>query len=73
MTPLITSRADLVPVLRESVVAALDAIPPTTRWALQIVGFVEGGRDMHAQVPHLARKAMDVLPSSGDDPQPVAR
>ena len=73
MTPLITARADLVPVLREAIGAALDAIAPTTRWALQIVGFVEGGREMHAQVPELAEKAMTVMPCSGDDPQPVGR
>lgn len=72
MTPLITAYGDLVPVLREAVVAALDAISPATRKALQITGFVEGGRDMHGRVLEFAAKAMSVLPLSGSDPEPVA-
>ena len=72
MTPLITAYGDLVPVLREAVVEALDAISPATRKALQITGFVEGGRDMHGRVLEFAAKAMSVLPLSGSDPEPVA-
>lgn len=72
MTPLITAHGDLVPVLREAVVAAVKTIAPATRAALQISGFIEGGREMHAQVLELAAKAMTVMPHSGDDPEPVA-
>lgn len=72
MTPLITAHAELVPALREAVVAAVDAIAPATRAALQIDGFVVGGREMHAQVVGLAAKASTVMPQSGDDPESVA-
>lgn len=72
MTPLFTAHAEHVPVLREAVVAAMDAIAPTTRTALQIVGFVAGGREMHGQVLGLAAKAMAVMSSSGDDLDPAA-
>ena len=72
MTPLFTAHAELVAVLREAVGAAMETIPPATRTALQIGGFVEGGREMHARVMELAAKAMTVMPRSGDDPEPVA-
>lgn len=72
MTPLFTAHAELVSVLRASVVAAVDAIAPATRMALQIDGFVAGGREMHGQVPGLAAKAMTVMLRSDDGPAPVA-
>jgi ABC-type phosphate/phosphonate transport system substrate-binding protein len=72
MTPLITTFAALVPALREAVAAAVDAIAPATRAALQIDGFVVGGREMHAQVLELAATAKTVMPLSGEDPEPVA-
>ncbi len=72
MTPLITANAELVPVLREAVVAALDAVDSATRTALQLVGFVDGGREMHGQVRELAAKAMTVMPHSDGDPEPIA-
>ena len=72
MTPLFSARSDLVPVLRESVLAAVDAIDPATRTALQIDGFVVGGREMHDRVLEFAAKASTVMPRSGDDPEPMA-
>ena len=72
MTPLITAHSELVGVLREAVAAAVKAIAPPTRTALQIDGFVVGGREMHDRVLHLAAKASTVMPRSGDDPEPAA-
>lgn len=73
VTPLFTARAELVPLLRDAIGAALDALTPQTRLALQIDGFVAGGREMHAQVLGLAARAMSVMPRSEDDPEPVAQ
>ena len=72
MTPLITSHSELVGVLREAVAAAVREIAPPTRTALQIDGFVVGGRAMHDGVLGLAAQASTVMPRSGDDPEPVA-
>lgn len=72
MTPLFTAHAELVPILREAIGAAMETIAPATRAALQIGGFVEGGREMHARVTELAETAVTVMPCSGDDPEPVA-
>lgn len=72
MTPLFTSRAALVPLLRDAIAAAVFALEPETRAALQIEGFVAGGREMHDQVLGLAARAMSVMPTSGADHEPVA-
>lgn len=72
ITPLFTAYADLVPMLREAVVAAVNELTPATRAALQIDGFVVGGREMHGRVMELAAKAMAVMSSSGDDLDPAA-
>ncbi len=72
ITPLITAHAELVGVLRDAVAAAVKAMAPPIRTALQIDGFVVGGREMHAQVLELAARAGTVMPLSGVDPEPVA-
>lgn len=73
MTPLFTAEADLVEILREAVHGALEALSPTTRMALQIEGFVVGGREMHEQVRDLEALAGSVMPSSPADPEPVTQ